>query len=109
MSITTSNLATQILCGCTIIVATLTMIVMSAAPNAEFVVAIIPPWWAANQRLQAAANAGEIVSLGQTSSIVVVHGHPGNVASNLWAAGAILVFVTDKSALCSKPKVRKAI
>lgn len=98
--------STQFFSACAAIAATLTTVAGISTPHAEFAVAIFPPWWSGNRAIHAAASAGEIVSVGQTSAIIVVHGDAGLLAPRLWAAGALLVLDAKKLAICSNPKAR---
>jgi hypothetical protein len=70
--------------------------------NAVSIAAVFPPWWSRNQIWRAALSTGEVVDVGGSRFVLVLHSSAPGLAARLRRAGALLVLDRLTLGVCAR-------
>jgi hypothetical protein len=98
---TRMNKAGEWVCVGGAIFASLALTIELSSESSVFAAGLFPPWQDMGRAVEAAAGAGNIVSVLQTPLIIVVEGDPETIQARLRAAGAIYVVGSRAFGVCA--------
>lgn len=77
---------------------------LPAAPaNAVTLAAVFPPWWSQAQVWRAALSTGDVVDVGGSRFVLVLHSSASGLAARLCRAGALLILDPLAMGPCARP------
>jgi hypothetical protein len=71
--------------------------------DAATLAAVFPPWWPASRALGAAAEAGDVLTVGASPHVVIVRSARPNLPARLRLAGALILLNPFGASACEQP------
>jgi len=81
----------------------LAAVLPTAPANAVSLAAVFPPWWSQGQVWRAAMSTGDVIDVGSSRFVLVLHSNASGLAARLRRAGALLVLDPLTMGVCARP------